>query len=273
MKIKIFIKILYINKLILGDEKMIVDFFHSRQRMVAAAFVDYEHWYYSYLNEFNMRPNIEEWYDEIKKEFDVKELKIFGDFSKEGIAEELLRLESIMGQVIHTANTKRGVEKDFTDFIILDSIYQKAAEKKCPDVFILFTGDGHFDLAVQYLRKIGKKVLVYGVKRSLSEKLKSSANSYVEMPRVTQEREFYYNLILKSLKRLDKSGKKATYRKTVANVAESNGISEVRIKGALDELMDNRYIIEKLVKYMGKPFHILEVHWDQIRTNGIWNEL
>ena len=63
--------------------------------------------------------------------------------------------------------------KDFTDFIILDAIYRDAAKKDSPDVFVIFTGDAHFNLAIKYLRELKKKVIIYGVKRSLSNKLKS----------------------------------------------------------------------------------------------------
>ena len=108
---------------------------------------------------------------------------------------------------MHTASTKDGVDKDFTDFIILDAIYREAAKKDSPDVFVIFTGDAHFNLAIKYLRELKKKVIIYGVKRSLSNKLKSSANSYVEMPRTNQEQHYYYDAILKSLYILKKRRK------------------------------------------------------------------
>lgn len=61
------------------------------------------------------------------------------------------------------------------------------------------------NLAIKYLRELKKKVIIYGVKRSLSNKLKSSANSYVEMPRTNQEQHYYYDAILKSLYILKKT--------------------------------------------------------------------
>ena len=108
-----------------------------------------------------MKPNVQEWYDELTEEYNVKKLMFFGNFN------------------------------DFTDFIILDAIYREAAKKDSPDVFVIFTGDAHFNLAIKYLRELKKKVIIYGVKRSLSNKLKSSANSYVEMPRTNQEQHYY----------------------------------------------------------------------------------
>ena len=45
-------------------------------KSTAAVFVDYEHWYYGYKNIFAMRPNVEEWYKELKEEYNVNEVKI-----------------------------------------------------------------------------------------------------------------------------------------------------------------------------------------------------
>ena len=53
----------------------------------------------------------------------------FGDFNGSAIEKELPKLEKITKNVVHTASTKDGVDKDFTDFIILDAIYREAAKK------------------------------------------------------------------------------------------------------------------------------------------------
>ena len=236
----------------------------------AAVFVDYEHWYYGYNNIFSMKPNVEEWYEELKEEYTVKDLMFFGDFNGSAIEKELPRLERISKNVVHTASTKDGVDKDFTDFIILDAIYRKAAEPKSPDVFVIFTGDAHFNLAIKYLRDIKKKVIIYGVKRSLSNKLKSSANSYVEMPRAKQEHQYYYDAILKSLYILKKRRKMATYGKTLENVSSHSGISREKIQMALDELMNNKYLLEEEKQYRGKKPKVLRVNWKRLENDGLW---
>lgn len=239
-------------------------------RQTAAVFVDYEHWYYGYNNFFKMKPNVLEWYNEIREEYEVKTIKFFGNFSETNIKSDLSRLEKITDNIVHTASMKDGVDKDFTDFIILDAIYREAAKPDSPDVFIIFTGDGHFDIVIKYLREIKKRVLVYGVRHSFSARLRSSANAYVEMPRNEQELAVYYDMIFTSLKILSKKGKTATYRKTIASVSEYHDISSERIQSALDYLMKNRYIVEKQVKYNGKPSRILSVLWDKVKEDGIW---
>ena len=61
----------------------------------AAIFVDYEHWYYGYRNNFQMKPNIEEWLKELEDEYEISRLYIFGDFSKYNIGMDLERLKSL----------------------------------------------------------------------------------------------------------------------------------------------------------------------------------
>lgn len=245
-----------------------LDWLKKKKQATAAIFVDYEHWYYGYQNKFSMKPNVEEWFQEIKGEYDVKYIKFFGNFTGYGLDNELVRLKKMGNNVVHTASDKDGVDKDFTDFIILDEIYRKAAEKDCPDAFILFTGDAHFDLAVKYLRSLNKKVIIYGVKYSFSNRLKSSANSYVEMPRSKQEKQYYYEAIFTSLKQLRKRKKQATYRKTIINVAEHSGVSQDRIQNALDELLNQKYLYETEAEYRGRKIKLLQVDWNRVEQKG-----
>ena len=64
-------------------------------KSTAAVFVDYEHWYYGYKNIFAMRPNVEEWYKELKEEYNVKSITFFGDFHGSPIERDLERLEKL----------------------------------------------------------------------------------------------------------------------------------------------------------------------------------
>ena len=43
----------------------------KNKKATAVAFVDYEHWYYGYRNKFQMKPNIEEWIEELNDEYDM----------------------------------------------------------------------------------------------------------------------------------------------------------------------------------------------------------
>ena len=241
-------------------------------KQTAAVFVDYEHWYYGYNNFFKIRPNVSEWYDEIQDQYDVRMLKVFGNFSEKKINNEIQKLEKITDNVIYTASMKDGVDKDFTDFVMLDSIYRAAAMEDSPNVFIIFSGDGHFDIVIKYLKELKKRVIVYGVKHSFSARLRSSATAYVEMPRNEQELSIYYDMIFSSLRLLQKKGKIPTYKKTVAGVSQYHDIMPERIQSALDYLMKNQYIIEKELKHNGRPSKVLNVKWDKVKEDGIWKK-
>ncbi|MCR4717550.1 MAG: NYN domain-containing protein [Lachnospiraceae bacterium] len=243
----------------------------SKGKMTAALFVDFEHWYYGYQNRFNMEPDVKEWVQEIKDRYEVTDLEIFGDFSKNsGMSAQYDMLVKSFPGIHHTPSKKVGVEKDFTDFIILDSIYRIAARKKRPEVVVLFTGDAHFTHAVNYLKELNITVIVYGVKGGMSAMIKSAAHSYVEMPREDQEMQFYYDLILKSLDILDRKHKIATYWKTIGYVSKKNGIAKERIKLALDQLIDQKYVVsfEKYLK--GKKVKAIKCDFKKARADGIW---
>ncbi|MCI8892627.1 MAG: NYN domain-containing protein [Eubacterium sp.] len=238
-------------------------------------FVDYEHWYYGYHNKVQMKPNVQEWIDELQQEYEIHNLYIFGDFSEPNIGTELDMLKGLTDHVVHTASTKEGVDKDFTDIIILDTIYRSMAEKNDDEVYILFTGDAHFTKVVEYLKEKDKKVIIYGVKFAFSNALKSAATSYVEMPRQEQERSHYNDLILISLDRLrnKNAARKPSYWKTIESVAAYNRVSKSRVKTALDGMISQKYI-EVTTRTTGRnneyTQQLLEVDWAHLKEDGLW---
>ena len=42
-----------------------------------------------------MKPNVQEWYDELTEEYNVKKLMFFGDFNGSAIEKELPKLEKL----------------------------------------------------------------------------------------------------------------------------------------------------------------------------------
>ena len=79
---------------------MFSNLFKKSDKPSAAVFVDYEHWYYGYNNIFSMKPNVQEWYDELTEEYNVKKLMFFGDFNGSAIEKELPKLEKITKNVV-----------------------------------------------------------------------------------------------------------------------------------------------------------------------------
>ena len=236
-------------------------------------YVDYEHWYYSYKNKLKMEPNLEEWYQEIEVTYCVNKIMFFGDFGTNAMRSQLSKIKTITSSIINTASSGAGTKKDYTDFFILDAIYRDAVKRKGTDIYVIFTGDGHFELVIQYLKELGKQVVVYGVKRCFSEKLKSSASSYVEMPRRIQEQHIYYDLIFKYLKGLKLKGVRGTYSNTIKKVAECSEITEERIQFAIDELLRKDYITEQKEIYNGRKCNLLIVNWYEAIKSGVCREI
>ena len=267
----------------------------------ALAFVDYEHWFYSYKNLFSMTPDLEAWRDELQEYFELEDILVFANFSVNFIAPEREKLEKLGAKVIHTGIAQESSDKDFTDFIMLDHIYQEATRKDI-EVYVIFTGDGHFGSVVRYIRnKLNKRVIVYGVNRALSGRLKSEASSYVEMPRYEQEQQFYLDLVLNTLERLTLQKKDPTYRRTIDTVAKSSRVARDRIKWAMDYLMEKGYVTERKIRTRAKgnagnaaegskngagqgakdgakenaerQVKVLSVDWNAVKKDGIWGKL
>lgn len=241
----------------------------------AQIFVDYEHWYYGYRNKFQMKPNIEEWIEELKSEYEISDLYIFGDFSKYNIGNDLKRLKGITKNIIHTASDKDGVDKDFTDVIMLDAIYRSVAKKNNTKVYVLFTGDAHFTKVVEYLKELGKKVMIYGVKYAFSNKLKSEATSYVEMPRQSQEKSHYNELVITSLyKQKLKNRSVVTYWKTIQCVADYNKVPKDKVKMAVDNLIKQKYLYQEDKKVKrGKVIPVLIADWEKLSKDGFMENI
>lgn len=55
---------------------------HKDTPKQAAAFVDYEHWYYSYQNLYGIKPQITAWRKELETRFNLTDILVFGDFSQ-----------------------------------------------------------------------------------------------------------------------------------------------------------------------------------------------
>ena len=102
-------------------------------------FVDYEYWFYSYKNKYNLRPDTAAWRAELEKQFDIEDIMIFADFSSPGIGEELAKLRNITNTIIETGTATQYRKKDMTDFVMLDYIYQNVTSRNDVGTYISAT--------------------------------------------------------------------------------------------------------------------------------------
>ena len=156
----------------------------STGKPAALAFVDYEHWFISMQRMYGERPDIRAWRAEISKDYNVKDILFFGDFSNQSLRSDIPRIREVSSSIIETQNASAFHKKDHTDFIMLDHIYQRVMTYgDDTDVFIIFSGDGHFSSVASFLvNRCEKKVVVYGVHDCLSTQLANTASVAFEWP-------------------------------------------------------------------------------------------
>lgn len=241
----------------------------------AVAFVDYEHWYISMDRFFHTKPDIKAWVDDITLRADVREILFFGDFSNPALSAEIPKIRSFSSRIIETRNANPKIEKDFTDFIMLDYIYQRAHEDDTVDMFILFTGDAHFNSVSAFLKTFcHKDVGIFGVRNAFSMQLKQTATWWEEVPLPEERLKPYFEMILKNMDYLEQNGKKnsrITLNKTVEYVASSNRVGVKTIREAMDRLVDFGYVHTGDVNIGKNKVIQISADWKKVAEDGIYS--
>ncbi|MBR5515928.1 MAG: NYN domain-containing protein [Clostridia bacterium] len=243
----------------------------------AVVFVDFEHWYISMTKMYERKPDIKGWYTEMSGKYNVTEVCFFGDFSHPALRAEIPRIREVTNFVIETQNVSPRHKKDYTDFIMLDHIYQRAMTGNDIDTFIIFSGDGHFSSVVSFLCiKLGKNVGIYGVRDAISNQLKNSASWVIEIPTKNAENLEYYRMILRNLKRLAEvsQGKKKKQRPafwpTVEAVSKYNDADKEKVTNVLRQMIEEGYIYQTTERLRTKTVKVLNVDWKKVDKDGIF---
>ena len=245
----------------------------SSGRKRAIAFVDYEHWYISLNNLYGIRPDIRAWRAMLSEKYDVTGIYFFGNFSNPALRAEISKIREISNLIIETQNSNSHYKKDFTDFIMLDHIYQSAIDSDNIDAFIIFTGDGHFSSVVSYLvTKCRKEVGIYAVRDALSSQLKNSASYHITVPTPEDLSLHIKRLIIKSIDSVYSENPKPrpTFLATVEAVAKNNSLERDLVKKALDCLMEDGIIFQRRIKVgHNKTIKILVVNHTLAKMQGV----
>ena len=235
-----------------------------RKKPTVSVFVDFEHWCYSLDNLFNMRPDVAGFYALVAKEYTIKNVYFFGDFTSPGLRAEVDKIRAVTNNIIDTQNSSQRVKKDFTDFIILDNMYQKALSSDDIDVFILFSGDGHFSSVTSFLKNFyHKQVVIYGVNGSFSKQLRETANTFHILPTEQDINGSFYRNIFDYLK----TSSQPTYNEAINAAVKRNrgGATKQQIVKAMKVLMENDVISERTIASgnKGKKQKLLFVDWEK----------
>ncbi len=243
----------------------------------AVIFVDYEHWFISFEKFYQKKPDIKAFRDELSQSYDIVDITFFADFSHPSLRAEISRIRAVTGSIIETQNSSSHYKKDFTDFIMLDHIYQEALMRSNIDTFIIFSGDGHFSSVVSFLKtKCRKEVGVYGVKGAVSLTLREAADWTIEVSAEDTTLKEHAGMILKNLKSLQDSrkGKKKahiTFWGTAEAVSKANGVDKNEIADSLRKLLDKGYMNQRYTRYGTKNIKVIDVDWDKCKKDGLWS--
>ncbi len=242
----------------------------QKKKESAVVFVDYEYMQISFKNRYGINPPVSDWYEEICEHYDVKNIYFFADFTNHAIKSNLNEIRKITSNTIDTQNTASHHKKDFTDFFILDYIYQAAFERQSPGTFIIFTGDGHFGAVTRFLTtKCGKKVIVYGIERTISGQLKSLATACVEYPTYEKLKKLYYPVFAKHMQQMLQSYQYLTFMIVIKYVFEQTQINQTVLRDALEEMISDGYISMKETYYRRRKTRILSPNWDKLKRERI----
>ena len=194
--------------------------FENKLRTIV--FVDYEAWFYGCRNQYQAEPDVADWFNHVKDKGQVDDVLFFADFSHDAIKDHILKLRNISNSIIDCSKGEKA--KEYTDFIMLDHIYQRLFRQQDIKQFILFTGDSHFQSIVAFLRNFNdKKVGIYSVDGALSPLLAQAANWYVKLIPGNERAEAIKRSIIKNLEWVkEKSDVVPTFSKTVTVVARNN---------------------------------------------------
>lgn len=239
----------------------------------AVAFVDYEHWYISLNNNYGIKPNIKAWFEDLSERVNIKEIYFFADFSHKNLADEIGRIRPYTNKIIDT-RSPFGVKKDFTDFIILDNIYQKALAADDIEAFILFSGDGHFSSVTSFLKNFyNKEVGLYAIKGSVSRQLQETTSWCVQLPDEAEMFGAYYQRIFEFLKGEEERCSKVlpTCARTVDALSKDKKLEKDKINTALKKLLADGVITLRKVggKSSDKSSPIF-VDWELVMKKGLF---
>lgn len=238
--------------------------------------MDFEHWYISLDNMYHKRPDIKAFRDELTERYDIVDIAFFGDFSNPSLRAEISNIRAVSNTIIDTQNATSGFTKDFTDFIMLDHIYQSALNNQDLGAYVIFTGDGHFSSAVSFLvTKCRKEVMVYAVREACSKQLRDSATHCRLIPDNEIADIGTAKRILRSLSMVyDKKKQKKkkpcpTFWATVESVSRNEKIPRDEVADALRTLVAGGYVYQVKEKINSDTVKVIRVNWQKVSEDNL----
>lgn len=184
------------------------------------------------------------------------------------MSDELEQIRRFSNHIVETKDTNVHAKANFTDFIMLDNIYQKVISSPEVEQIVLFTGDSDFCSVASYLRNYcGKVVGVYGIDNAISSQLEAISDWCVRIPFSGEPYEECRTAILRNLRYAETHTKSPTFRMTVRIVAEHYALPEDAVEAELRLMMEEGLVYtvpERSRRNYTLLLNVLHVKWDQV---------
>jgi competence protein ComGC len=234
---------------------------------ITAVFIDYESLYLSFMCKYATAPDLGPMIENVKQHGRVLKIKVFGDFTKPEIDQERNRIRTVTSDIIDCGTEAGKLKKDFTDFIMLDHMYQEIIQNPSVQQYVLFTGDGHFSSVATFLKTFMDKIVgVYGIPGTLSHQLRECCSWSKLINMVDEEDEVYQMNLLRNFKSIEQKGLVATFRKTVEHAARVYGGNENKYELILREMITDGYVTRQAVTMNGNEFMSISPVWEKINA-------
>jgi len=244
----------------------------TKAALKTVVFVDFEHWYVSLREIHDRRPNIQMWFEDLRARGQLMDVTFFGNFSDDsGMRDELDQIRRFSNHIVETKNINPHAKASFTDFIMLDNIYQKIISSPEVEQIILFTGDSDFCSVASYLRNFcGKVVGVYGIDNAISSQVEAISDWCVRIPFSNEPYKECRTAILRNLRYAEDHTKSPTFRTTVRLVADYYELPEDTVAAELRLMMEEGLVYtvpERSRRNYTLLLNVLHVRWDQVKED------
>ena len=242
---------------------------------LTAVFVDLEYWVFGYRKNYSsISPDVAAFKSALEKKYPIKFFAIFGNLSSDPVAPLMPAVRSITDDITGTVVDMNPRSREMTDYIIADRIYRCAFEHPEIQNYIMVTGSCHFNPLINYLTKtLGKKVIIYAVKFSVSDKLLSNVSEINYLPENDNVFPPIYAMIFKNFRYVEHFNKDfVTFSSTVSAVAKYNQVSEQSVNRVLEDLIGEGYIIVTPKAGLNdKIINTLSADWEALKHSKYAN--
>ena len=209
--------------------------------------------------------------NEIRTNYKVVQAIAFGDFTKNIINQERDKLRAVGIDIIDCATEIN--KRNYADFSMLDSIYRTLIDKDDIEVFILFTGDGHFSSVVAGLVNYrNKEVGILGVPGTISRQLKESASWVKEV--LPSEADIAHadmkKKIIARIRQLEEKQQHPSFAKTAEYFAEKFNQDQQLILAILTQMLNEGVMIQEMRQSTaGNEYRALLCNVEKIKEMGL----